>query len=183
MAKQDEYIDLLKSGDQAAFRSLVEEHQQIVFTTCMGIVHNEYDADDVTQDVFIQAYHSIHSFRADAKLSTWLCRMAINKSLNFVRDNKRKQFFKSLVSIDENEIEDLPSDLESAENESAIRAQQFHKAIDRLPKKQRTAFVLCKYDEMSYKDIAEVMQISLSSVESLLFRARKSLQKKLSNLR
>lgn len=182
MSKQEEYISLLKSGNQSAFKTLVEEHQQFVFTTCLGIVHNKYDADDLTQDVFIQAFHSIHSFRADAKLSTWLCRMAINKSLNFVRDNKRKQFFQSIVSVDENSLSDESSDFWGAEKELEICSQKLHKAIDALPKKQRTAFVLCKYDEMSYKEIAEVMEISLSSVESLLFRARKSLQKKLINL-
>ena len=174
-------IDQLRRKEEKAFKQLVDEYQKMVFRTCMGIVHSEDDADDVTQEVFIEAFRSIDTFRADAKVSTWLYRIAINKSLNFIRDNKRNRLLQSLQA---KKLPDIP-DEENHQDQpfEAIQQQQRKKiidsAIDSLPKNQRTAFVLHKFDELAYKEIAEIMNISLSSVESLIFRARQNLQKKL----
>lgn len=177
----EEFIELLKNRNQHAFKQLVEEYQQMVFSTCMGIVHSVNDADDLAQEVFIEAFNSIENFREDAKISTWLYRIAINKSLNFVRDNKRNRFLQSIGMLNVPDIPDEPNhfDLPYESLLEQQRSKMIQKAIDSLPKNQRTAFVLSKYDDLSYKEIADVMEISISSVESLLFRARKSLQKKL----
>ena len=175
-----DFIEKLKAGNENAFRDMVEEFQSMIFSTCLGIVHDRDDADDVTQEVFIQAYHTINKFRGDSKLSTWLYRIAINKSLNFVRSNKRTKFFQSIGLINSNEIADEedydPLDKEQQEQQ---RSKILHQAIDSLPKNQRAAFVLNKYEELSYKEIAEVLELSHSSIESLIFRAKKNLQKKL----
>ena len=178
----EDLIIRLKNNDKSAFRELVEENQKRVFSTCLGIVHNEADADDITQEVFIEVFRSIEKFRADAKLSTWLYRIAVNKSLNFVRDSKRHRFLQSIGIAGMPEIEDSEANSMDEPEEALLEKQRskiIHSAIDSLPKNQKTAFVLSKYDDLSYKEISEVMQISISSVESLLFRARKSLQKKL----
>ena len=178
----DDFINKLKNRDQNAFKKLVEQYQQMVFSACMGIVHQSDDADDLAQEVFIEAFSSIDKYREDAKISTWLYRIAINKSLNFVRDNKRNRLLQSLGLIkveipDDQHHYDLPYEALIEKQ----RSQMIHKAIDSLPENQRTAFVLSKYEDLSYKEIADVMNISVSSIESLLFRARKSLQKKLLN--
>lgn len=178
----DDFLaEQLKRGDERAFRKLVDEYQNMVFSTCFGIVHDYDDADDVVQDVFIEAFRSVDKFRADSKISTWLYRIAVNKSLNFVRDNKRRKFFQSIGAIDAPDIADEghASDMPYNTLVEKERAEILHKAIDSLPKKQRTAFVLNKYEELSYAEIADVMETSVSSVESLLFRAKKGLQKKL----
>ena len=177
----DNFITQLKERDERAFKELVEQYQQMVFSTCLGIVHSTDDADDLTQEVFIEAFNSIDQFREDAKISTWLYRIAINKSLNYIRDNKRKRLLQSIGVLN---IPDVPDDQHNFDlpYEALLekqRSDMIHAAIDALPKNQRTAFVLSKYEDLSYKEIAEVMEISVSSVESLLFRARKSLQKKL----
>ena len=171
-------IDQLKNRDEKAFRQLVEEYQQMVFRTCMGIVHN---ADDVTQEVFIEAFNSIDKFRADSKISTWLYRIAMNKSLNFIRDHKRSKFFQSIGLKSTPDIPDEDHNFDQPFE--ALQQQQRKKimdaAIDSLPENQRSAFVLHKVDDLSYKEISEIMAISLSSVESLIFRAKQNLQKKL----
>lgn len=179
----EDFIQQLKRRDQLAFKQLVEEYQQMVFSTCMGIVHGTDDADDLAQEVFIEAFNSIANFREDAKVSTWLYRIAINKSLNFVRDNKRNRLLQSIGILNVPDIPDDPYqyDLPYESLLEKQRSKMIQMAIDSLPTNQRTAFVLSKYDDLSYKEIAEVMKISVSSVESLLFRARKSLQKKLLN--
>jgi RNA polymerase sigma-70 factor (ECF subfamily) len=85
-----EIVDKLKNRDENAFRQLVENYQAMVVNTCFSLVHNTEDSEDIAQEVFIEVYRSIGNFRADSKLSTWLYRMAVNRSLNFIRDNKRK---------------------------------------------------------------------------------------------
>ncbi|MDA3879198.1 MAG: sigma-70 family RNA polymerase sigma factor [Prolixibacteraceae bacterium] len=177
----DNLIDRLKQRDERAFKELVDQYQQMVFSTCLGIVHDYDDADDVVQDVFIEAFRSVDNFRADSKISTWLYRIAVNKSLNFIRDNKRRRFFQSIGAVDSPEIADEQhmTDMPYHSMVEKERTEILHQAIDSLPGKQRTAFVLSKYEELPYAEIAEVMKTSVSSVESLLFRAKKNLQKKL----
>lgn len=172
-------IDQLKKRDEKAFRQLVEEYQRMVFRTCIGIVHDADDADDVSQEVFIEAFNSIDQFRADSKISTWLYRIAVNKSLNHIRANKRKRLFHSLGFSNSPDVADMSITVDTIENQQ--RKKIMDAAIDSLPENQRTAFVLHKVDDLSYKEIAEIMDVSLSSVESLIFRAKQNLQKKLLN--
>jgi len=171
--------DRLLQGDENAFRELVEQYRQVVFRTCMGILHDTGDADDVTQEVFIEVFRSVGKFRADAKISTWLYRIALNKSLNFIRDNRKHRAL-SLSGAPPNDAltghgTDGPEEILQNKEKKMILEQ----AIDSLPPKQKKAFILSKYDDLSYKEISEVMNISFSSVESLLFRAKQNLQKKL----
>ncbi|HOW41538.1 MAG TPA: sigma-70 family RNA polymerase sigma factor, partial [Bacteroidales bacterium] len=88
----NEIIDLVLAGERDKYRLLVERHQQMVFRTCMGYLHNRDDADDLTQEVFIQAYQSLSRFRKDSAFSTWLYRIAINASLN--RTRRQANFLK-----------------------------------------------------------------------------------------
>ena len=83
-------INRLKQGDEPAFRILVEDYRKQVVNTCFGLLHNYDDAEDVAQDVFIEAFRSIHKFRGDSKIETWLYRIAINRSLNHIRNNKKE---------------------------------------------------------------------------------------------
>ena len=180
-----EIIEKLKQEDENAFRQLVEKYQQLVVNTCFGLVHNMEDAEDIAQDVFIEVHRSIHKFRANSRLSTWLYRIAVNRSLNHIRDNKRRKWFQPLEDsskIGKEHVFNVTSpktDSPDSEMEKNQRAALLYQAIDSLAKNQRIAFTLNKYEDMSYKEIAEVMEISLSSVESLMHRAKKNLQKKL----
>lgn len=178
-------IEKLKQGNDSVFKELVETYRNMVVNTCFGLLHNTEDAEDVAQDVFIEVFRSVASFRADSKISTWLYRIAVNRSLNFIRDNKKRRWFQSFDDVMESKKEALnqlnyqSSDDPESEMENSQRALLLHEAIDSLPENQRVAFTLNKYEDLAYKEISEVMNLSVSSVESLIHRAKKNLQKKL----
>jgi len=182
-----ELIEKILSGDQSAFRILVDKYQVLVFNTCLGFVGNRQSAEDLTQDVFIETYRSVEKFRGEAKLSTWLYRISVNKSLNYIRDHKKHNIVRSLERFfygakDEVlEIEDHLFGSADVPMEQQQHAAELHKAIRSLPKNQQIAFNLNKFDDLSYKQIAEVMDVSLSTVESLIHRAKKNLQKRLAS--
>jgi len=180
---ETEIIQKLQQGNEQAFKKLVENYQKLVVNTCFGMVHSTEDAEDIAQEVFIEVFRSIQNFRADAKISTWLYRIAVNRSLNFIRDNKRNKWFHSFEDIVMSKNSQLTSDKHNetpaAELEKMQRANIIHQAIDSLPENQKTAFTLNKYEDLSYKEISEVMDLSVSSVESLIHRAKTGLQKKL----
>lgn len=180
----DEYqlIKGIQQGDRKAFQILVETYQRMVVNTCLGIVHNKADAEDLAQDVFLEIFRTAENFRGDAKVSTWLYRIATNRSLNFIRKNKRNHFFQSIEETftggrnRASEISENCGDQPDSNITDQQRSDLLHRAIDQLPEKQRTAFTLNKYEELPYQQIAEIMEISLASVESLIHRAKKNLQ-------
>lgn len=180
---ETEIIQKLQQGNEQTFKLLVTSYQKLVVNTCFGMVHSTEDAEDIAQEVFIEVFRSIQNFRADAKISTWLYRIAVNRSLNFIRDNKRKKWFQSFedVVMEKNSMLNSAKHHETpaAELENMQRANIIHEAIDSLPENQKTAFTLNKYEDLSYKEISEVMNLSVSSVESLIHRAKIGLQKKL----
>jgi len=181
-----ELIKLILQGDKDKFRMLVEKYQQMVFRTCMGFVHNKDDADDLTQEVFIQAFQSLQGFKGAASFSTWIYRIAINASLNKVRKSSGYPILQRLDTFagaaKEKEVS-LPA-YDAADPESILITQEHKewvkKALDKLPEKQRTAIVLSKYDDLSQKEIAEIMNTTEGAIEALIQRAKKNLRDKLS---
>lgn len=175
----------IQQGDRKSFQTLVETYQRMVVNTCLGIVHNQADAEDLAQDVFLEIFRTAEKFRGDAKISTWLYRIATNRSLNQIRNNKRKRFFQSIEDTftggrnRSSEISENRGDQPDQNMADQQRSDLLHRAIDRLPEKQRIAFTLNKYEELPYQQIAEIMEISLASVESLIHRAKKNLQEQL----
>ena len=176
-------INKLKQGDEQAFREVVNLYKGMVINTCYGFVHQYEEAEDIAQDVFVQVYKSIGKFRSDAKLSSWIYRISVNQSLNYLRKRNKR----SLIERAEDYLFDygIETVAESANNqpqailENKERAQHLHRAIDSLPENQKVAFTLSKYRGESNKKIAEIMKISVSDVEALLHRAQTKLQKKL----
>lgn len=178
-----ELINQLINGDENTFRQLVQDYQDKIFNTCISLVKNAEDADELTQDVFIEIFRSINKFRQDSKLSTWIYRIAVNKSLEHLRKMKRKKrlgmfswFNKENTKLDP-EIADFNHPGILAENQE--RAKILFKAIRNLPETQKVAFTLHKLEGLRYDQIAEVMQKTLSSVESLMHRAKTNLRKEL----
>lgn len=185
VVEDKELIESLKNGNQRAFRILLERYQEMVITTCHHFLRNHDDAHDIAQEVFVEVFQSVEKFRQDAAISTWLYRISVNKSLNHLRKNKRRQLFSSLEKLftgetfSKNLSEPDFTKPEEKEFEYQARAKILHKAIDALPTSQKTAFTLHKFNNLSYKEIADVMDVSLSAVESLIHRARKGLQSRL----
>ncbi|MFY9150452.1 MAG: sigma-70 family RNA polymerase sigma factor [Prolixibacteraceae bacterium] len=182
---ENQLITGIQQGDQKSFKLLVEKYQRMVVNTCLGIVHNNTDAEDIAQDVFLEVFRTAQNFRGDSKISTWLYRIATNRSLNFIRNNKRKGFFQSIEDAftgghhRNKEISENRDDQPDQNITGQQRKDMLYQAIDKLPEKQRVAFTLNKYEELPYQQIAEVMEVSLASVESLIHRAKKNLQEQL----
>jgi len=170
----------VKEGDQKAFREIVEKHQTSILNLCARFIGNQEDAEEIAQDVFIRLLRYADSYQPRAKLSTYLYRIAVNLSLNRVRDNKWKRYVtldstKARGRLIDKAVSHSPDQLlEQKEKSEAIRA-----IVNSLPANQRTAVILKRFEGLSYAEIAEVMKVSVSAVESLLFRAKQTLKKKL----
>ena len=181
---EKELVKKLQQADQLTFKYFVDQYQNKVLNTCWGFVKNAAEAEDLTQEVFIEIFQSIHAFKHDSRLSTYVYRIAVNKSLDFVRKQKRQKRWGNLLSIlgwsDSPEIADIPTwEHPGLKLENKERAAILMKQVETLSEKQRVAFTLHKIEGLPYQEIAEVLQVSLSSVESLIFRANQTLRKKL----
>ena len=172
----------VKEGDQSAFREIVEKHQKSIMNLCARFIGNQEDAEEIAQDVFIRLLRYADSYQPRAKLSTYLYRIAVNLSLNRVRDNKWKRYVtldstQARGSLVDKAVSHAPDKLfEQKEESEAIR-----RIVDALPSNQKTAVILKRFEGLSYAEIAEVMKISVSAVESLLFRAKQTLRTRLQN--
>lgn len=183
MSDKELVEQIVNNNSQRAFEALVNRYQQKVINICLGFTSSIDEAKDISQEVFIEVYLSLPKFRQESAFSTWLYRIAVNKSINATRQSKKnilvRLFTKDnananelFITADEASIPDTK--LTKREDYAALK-----NAIRSLPQNQHVAFTLNKYQELSYKEIAEVMEISLSAVESLIFRAKTNLQKKL----
>jgi len=169
-------IDKLKNGDKTAFNELLNTYSFKVFNTCYRFLLNHEDAEDVAQEVFIEVYQSIHTFRGDSKLSTWIYRIAVTKSLDEIKKRNRKKRISSLgriLHLDEVALwlggGQVP-DKSLLDNE---KFQEIDKALNCLPDNQRVAFTLSKIEGYSNPEIAEIMKTTVLAVESLIYRAKK----------
>lgn len=183
---QPELIVQLQQGDESAFKKLVDEWQDMVYNTALSIIQNADDADDVTQEVFIQVYQSVSSFKGDSKFSTWLYRLTVNRALDHEKKKKTKKRFAFVQSLFGNEVaaeEVQPAEFNhpGVQLEKKERAAELFNALKRIPDKQRAAFTLHKLEGLSYQEVAEIMNTSLYSVESLIARAKTNLRKVLGN--
>jgi RNA polymerase sigma-70 factor (ECF subfamily) len=183
LTNESEVIRSASAGDREAFKNLVNNYQTGVYRVCLGFVHTTADAEDLTQEVFIEVFRSLVKFRGDSEFSTWLYRIPVNKSLNYLRVKSRNNIISlfdfrtpanPVLNHDPAAGDDSSPDnvLIKADREKAIKD-----ALNRLPGTQKTAFVLSRYDDLPNAEIAEIMQLSISSVESLLFRAKRNLRK------
>jgi RNA polymerase sigma factor (sigma-70 family) len=179
-----ELIEGILRRDRNAFQYLVDRYQKQVIKTACYFIGNMEDAEDLSQEIFLDIIDSMNSFKRSSSLSTWIYRITVNKSLNMVRKQKRQGMMARLESLFRHPGErgtgthpepSVPAaDLEHQEKRELLRL-----AISRLPENQRIAFILSKFDDQTYKQIAEIMKIGLPAVESLIYRARLNLQKHL----
>jgi RNA polymerase sigma-70 factor (ECF subfamily) len=149
-------------------------------------VANMEDAEDLSQEVFLVILKSISRFKKNASLYTWIYRITVNKSLEHLRRQKRRNILQTVgsflkVSSDGTNSDDNKLATMDTRNEDKEKRKILDSAVNSLPENQKIAFILNKYEELAYKEIAEIMNLSLSSVESLIHRAKMKLQKKLVN--
>lgn len=182
--KESDLIQRLQAGDQDTFKIIFEEFKLRVFNTCLSYLQHTEEAEEVTQDVFVEIYRSINHYKAEATLSTWIYRISVNKCLDFLRHRKRKKRSGLLISLFKKESTELQIDTPHFHHPGVIlenkeKAALLFKVIDKLPDQQKTAFILSQIEDLPQKEIAEVMKLSEKAVESLLQRAKANLRKDL----
>ncbi|MCX6242141.1 MAG: sigma-70 family RNA polymerase sigma factor [Bacteroidetes bacterium] len=183
---ESELVEGLINQNKIAIQYLVDHYQKDVIKTAYYFVAIMEDAEDLSQEVFLEVFRSISRYKKNASLSTWIYRITVNKSLDHLRRQKRRNIFNQVksfiqVSHDGTNVISKEQPTLDTRNEDNEKRQILDMAVNSLPENQKIAFILNKYEEMAYKDIAEIMDLSVSSVESLLHRAKLNLQKKLVN--
>lgn len=175
----------VKAGDDAAFDYLVDKFRRALIGFMYRMAHNQAVAEELAQEVFLRVYRSRHTYNAEAKFTTWMYRIATNLAVNHARDTKQERPENS-VSIDASDPEtgmsldvadsslNAEQDLVRRERLSAIRRH-----VEALPERQRLAVIMHKYQEMDYRQIADVLKLSESATKSLLFRAYETLRERL----
>jgi RNA polymerase sigma-70 factor (ECF subfamily) len=175
----------LKAGNMGAFDVLLAKYRKPIVHFMFRMVHNQAVAEELAQEVFLRVYRSRETYRAEARFSTWLYRIATNLGVNHARDTKYERTA-STVYLDETDAEtgttpDVADATPSAEAELLRRERMkaIRQHVTALPERQRTAVLMHKYEGMDYKQIGEVLKLSESATKSLLFRAYQTLREKL----
>lgn len=183
MTDRELIIEIGKNND-VAFGILIKKYEKLVFSTSYKLVQNTTDAEDICQDVFLKVYKSIHQLKSETDISGWLFKITYNISLSFLR---KKNPAKA------NPLNDINSEYSKnalnsplIENQTPIHtleqkeaAEELFKAIDELPEKQKKALLLHKFEELSHKETGDLMNLSKTAVESLIYRAKSNLRKSL----
>jgi RNA polymerase sigma-70 factor, ECF subfamily len=184
-ASDAEVMLRVKAGDQPAFDYLVQKYRRPLVSFMYRMARNAAVAEDLAQEVFLRVYRSRKSYEASAKFTTWLYRIATNLAVNHARDTRHERP-EVVVSLDEpDEATGMTMDLADGEitaEQAMLRRERLmgiRRKIEALPERQRLAVVMHKYQQMDYRQIAEVLQLSESATKSLLFRAYETLREQL----
>lgn len=178
----------VKEGDREAFALLVEKYKRPVMSLVYRTIHDATEAEDLAQHVFLQVYKSAHRYKVTAKFSTWLFTIARNLSLNEIRRRTRHPADSldapSPASSDQESspAQQIPDKQGFSPPDALIHNElqdKIDEAVQSLPEKQRTAILLCRREDMSYEDIAKVLECSVSATKSLIHRGRESLKQRL----
>ncbi|MFX0077038.1 MAG: RNA polymerase sigma factor [Candidatus Hermodarchaeota archaeon] len=180
---RDQDLKLVKGvirGDEPSFEELVKKYQHSVLNTIYRYIGDYNEAEDIAQDVFIKVWRKIKDFKGKSKFSTWLYRIVVNQCLDYRRKKKEE-----VISLDKSLEEGIvPESLTiELDFEQKRKIEILKKAIEEIPSNQRIALILSKFEAKSYQEIAQIMEISISSVASLIFRAKENLKSKLFPLR
>ena len=175
----------VRDGDEAAFTYLIEKYQRPIVHFMFRMVHNQAVAEELAQEVFLRVYRSRASYRAEAKFTTWLYRIATNLGVNYARDNKHERAAQNIY-LDQPDAE-TGTTPDVADSRSTVeqtlmrdeRLQAIRQHVMALPERQRNAVLMHKFQEMDYKQIGDVLKLSESATKSLLFRAYQTLRESL----
>jgi RNA polymerase sigma-70 factor, ECF subfamily len=175
----------VKTGDDSAFEYLVQKYRRAMVSFMFRMAHNSAAAEDLAQEVFLRVYRSRESYEASAKFTTWLYRIATNLAVNHARDTRHERP-ENMVNLDQPDSDtgqtpDLADSTPTVE-EDIVRQERLaaiRQKVQALPERQRMAVAMHKYQQMDYKQIAEVLKLSESATKSLLFRAYETLREQL----
>ncbi|MCO5045423.1 MAG: sigma-70 family RNA polymerase sigma factor [Kiritimatiellae bacterium] len=181
-----ELVSQAKDGNYAAYEELIRRYQRRVYALIYGMTGHNQDTEDLVQEVFVKTYHSLSGFKGDSAFFTWIYRIAVNRTINFLKKRKRRASDVSLDDADQ-AIERDPTFLELRSRESPTRdialeelQKKLNAALQTLSEKHRTVVVLHDIQGMPHEEIARIMDCSTGTVRSRLFYARQQLQRELS---
>jgi len=186
IAPSEDLMTRIAKGDDSAFEILVDRHQASVLNLIYRFIGDRTQAKDLAQEVFIRVWQAAKSYKPEAKFTTWLYRITANLCFNELKSSRRKKWFSFNRSDEEggHTLEETVADTAASAEDILLekeRTRQISDALQSLPDNQRMALVLKRYDDLSYQEIAQVIGCSVSAVESLLVRAKRTLQEKLKN--
>lgn len=162
-------------------KDLYDQYARMVYNLALQYVQKQEDAEEITQDVFLSVHENQEKFEGKSSVSTWIYRITINKSLDFIRSKKRKKRFGFLINWMDVSVKEEPSNFShpGVELENKEGLERLFKFINELPENQKTALILSKIEHKSQVEISEIMQVSPKAIESLIQRAKVNLQKKI----
>lgn len=178
IAHSDNLLVQLQQGNANAFQLLFDLYYPKILNLCYRYIGTREDAEEIAQDVFIKVHQNIHHYEPQGKEFTYLFRIAVNLSLNRIRDKKRKKWL-SFDILKENQGHEPAGDKLLQPDialEKKEQSQRIWQALQKLPEKQRTAVILKRYQDLSYEEISDILQCSVSAVEARLHRAKQSLK-------
>lgn len=163
-----------KEGDMDAFEFLVKRYQKSIYYLCRRMTSAHQSADDLAQETFIKAYFSLSRFKDDMNFFTWLRKIAVNNSLNYLKAHKREELLgdNKILENASSTVQELPQDRLQREQ----LEQKFRKALKALPADQKAVFILRFYEDLSYENISHMLNLPNGTVMSRLNRARKKLK-------
>jgi RNA polymerase sigma factor (sigma-70 family) len=177
----EELIALLKRSQEAGFRAAFSLYGRKVYHVAYGFLQNKEEAEDIVQEVFIELFRSLRMFRGESALSTWVYRVSVNKSLELIRSKKRKKRWAFLLSTGDPSFKEKSHPQADTQADTQLLHDEnkklLHEAIGRLPENQKVAFTLHKIEGMKHQQVAEVMDVTVTAVESLVHRAKSNLKK------
>ncbi len=182
LISDEELMAATAQGDEHAFELLVKRHQGRMLNLIYRFVGNRTQAGDLAQEVFIRVWQGAPRYRPQAKFSAWVYRITANLCLNELKSSGRKKLFFSESLGEEGPTPNEESNVSPSAEDLLLakeRSRQISDALQSLPENQRMALILKRYDNLSYQEIAKIMECSVSAVESLLVRAKRKIQEKL----
>jgi RNA polymerase sigma-70 factor (ECF subfamily) len=185
--ESEELMAKIAEGDEGAFEILITRHQTSVLNLIYRFIGDRTQAKDLAQEVFIRVWQAAKTYKPEAKFTTWLYRITANLCFNELKSARRRRWFQFHHSDEDSEgsIEETFSDGSPTAEDLLLekeRSRQISDVLQSLPENQRMALVLKRYDNLSYAEIGQIIGCSVSAVESLLVRAKRTLQEKLKHL-
>lgn len=169
-------IKLVANGDRVAFKKIYDLYSDRVYNVALSYTKNVHDAEEITQDVFIKIFNNASKFEARSALATWIYRVTVNVSINYMKKTKRRMI------VAKHDLEFVEFEHPGTQEECKEDSKKLFAVINTLSENQRTAFILSYVENLSRQEVANVMEVSLKAVESLLSRAKKNLKTRLIKL-
>jgi RNA polymerase sigma-70 factor (ECF subfamily) len=186
MDEEHALVHRCRQGDRDAFAQLMQKHERRIYNYTYRMLGNEVEAEDLTQDIFVAAFRGIKKFRAEAKFSTWLYRIALNQTRNRIKYLARRNFFARRTRSEDpdrqppmDSTEGLPDTAPSPEQWAMTKdlAAQVQDCLDELPHKTKQLLILRDVQGLSYEELGQLLSLNQGTVKSRLHRARNTLQK------